>query len=81
MIPSAAPSVPNPPAMPNEDEGIKLKARGHVAGRDIMNKKPSVLPSSKFNDTVANNKESARNKNIELNSTFANEKDSQLPSI
>lgn len=32
-----------------EDDGIRLKARGNVAGRDILYKKPSVVSSSKFN--------------------------------
>ncbi len=81
VIPTAAPTVPIPVALPSEDEGIRLKARGHVAGRDIINKKPTMLASSKFNETLLNNKESARNKNLELNTSFANEKDSQLPSI
>ena len=64
VIPNVTGTTASVSALPNEDEGIRLKARGHVAGRDIINKKPSALPSSKFNETVLNNKDSARNKNI-----------------
>lgn len=49
-----------------EDDGIRLKARGNVAGRDILNKKPSVVPSSKFNETVSNVKDIAKNKNVSV---------------
>ena len=45
----AASNSSAPPALNVDDSGIKLKARGHVAGRDILNKKPAVLPASKFN--------------------------------
>lgn len=47
-----------------EDEGIKLKAKANVAGRDILNKKHSIVSSSKFNETVSSVKDIAKNKNI-----------------
>lgn len=33
----------------NEDEGLKLKVRGHVAGRDVINKRQAIVHPSKFN--------------------------------
>ena len=49
----------------NEDDMIKIKPRGNVAGRDILQKKPTALPSSKFNNTVSNFRTELRNKNLE----------------
>lgn len=58
----------------NEDEGLKLKVRGHVAGRDVINKRQAIVHPSKFNQTVTNIKEHARNKNvIQTPSSFADE--------
>ncbi len=43
---------------------IKLKPKGNIAGRDILQKKPSAIPSTKFNNTVAHFRTELRNKNI-----------------
>lgn len=69
-----------PAAAIADDEGIRLKARGNVAGRDILNKKPAILPSSKFNETVMNNRDHAKNKNIVPNSSAVYESD-QHPAL